>query len=371
MSLLYRIFLRPLVFIQDSEKAHRRTISMLSRVSRSRFLTSLVGNLYSSPELPVKIFDLNFSNPLGIAAGMDKNGEAIPAWQSIGYGFCEIGGVTFHEQSGNPKPRMFRANSEKALVNRMGFNNIGAKGITGKLKEWKERGLWPGVPVGINLGKSKVTPIEDASKDYAGSLKLLWNYADFFVINVSSPNTPGLRDLQQANHLNLIFSSCQDMNLECSEKFNKNPKPILVKIAPELDDNYLEDLVKQIKKHDLKGIISTNTTIRRPKSTNSKSKRIFAEEGGLSGLPLNKISTEMIRKIYRMTEGKLPIVGVGGIFTADDAWEKITAGASLIQLYTGLVFEGPSIAKKIVYGLQKRLKEEGFSDISEIVGINS
>ena len=218
MSLLYRTILRPAVFLQDSEKAHSRIISMLERTSRSRFLSSLIGNLYGSPNLPTTNFSLDFSNPLGIAAGMDKNGSAVPAWQSIGYGFSEIGGVTLHEQPGNPKPRMFRASAEKALVNRMGFNNIGAHALQDKLKDWKDRGLWPDSPVGINLGKSKITKLESAPDDYSGSLEILWKHADFFVINVSSPNTLGLRELQQSEHLNSILSKCQKVNKAQSKK---------------------------------------------------------------------------------------------------------------------------------------------------------
>jgi len=371
MGFLYRNLLRPAVFVQDSEKAHIRIISTLARARKSRMLSSLMGSFYSSPDLPVRVLGLDFSNPLGIAAGMDKNGEAVPAWESIGFGFCEIGGVTLHEQPGNPKPRMFRANSEKALVNRMGFNNIGAKHVANKFQDWKNRGLWPKAPVGLNLGKSKVTPIEDASKDYAGSFELLWNYVDFFVINVSSPNTPGLRDLQHPNHLDSIFSACQIINDECSQTYSKPTKPILVKIAPEVSDDHLKALIQQIEKHSINGIIATNTTISRPQTKNSKSKRIFEESGGLSGLPLKNMSTEHIRKIYRHTNGNLPIIGVGGIFTVEDAWEKMAAGASLLQLYTGLVFEGPGIARSIVSGLKKKLKREGFNDIAEIVGIES
>ena len=371
MSLLYRTILRPAVFLQDSEKAHSRIISMLERTSRSRLLSSLIGNLYGSPDLPTNNFSLDFSNPLGIAAGMDKNGSAVPAWQSIGYGFSEIGGVTLHEQPGNPKPRMFRASAEKALVNRMGFNNIGAHALQDKLKDWKDRGLWPDSPVGINLGKSKITKLESAPDDYSGSLEILWKHADFFVINVSSPNTLGLRELQQSEHLNSILSKCQKVNKAQSKKEGKDPRPLLVKIAPELDDNYLKEIIKLIKKHKISGIVATNTTIERPETDNKKCKNIYDEEGGLSGLPLKDRSTEMIRKIYNMTDGKVPIIGVGGIFTADDAWEKITAGASLIQLYTGLVFEGPAIAKNIVKGLKNRLKTEGYESINDAVGINA
>ena len=297
MSLLYRTILRPAVFLQDSEKAHSRIISMLERTSRSRFLSSLIGNLYGSPNLPTTNFSLDFSNPLGIAAGMDKNGSAVPAWQSIGYGFSEIGGVTLHEQPGNPKPRMFRASAEKALVNRMGFNNIGAHALQDKLKDWKDRGLWPDSPVGINLGKSKITKLESAPDDYSGSLEILWKHADFFVINVSSPNTLGLRELQQSEHLNSILSKCQKVNKAQSKKEGKDLRPLLVKIAPELDDNYLKEIIKLIKKHKISGIVATNTTIERPETDNKKCKNIYDEEGGLSGLPLKDRSTEMIRKI--------------------------------------------------------------------------
>jgi dihydroorotate dehydrogenase len=327
--------------------------------------------LYSSPELPVNLFGLDFPNPLGIAAGMDKNGAAVPSWQSIGYGFSEIGGVTLHDQLGNPKPRMFRATAEKALVNRMGFNNIGANAVNDKLKDWKDRGLWPDSPVGINLGKSKITKLNDAPKDYSGSLKILWKHADFFVINVSSPNTLGLRELQQSEHLESILNQCQKTNNRCSKKEGKNPKPLLVKIAPELDDDYLKDIIKLIEKYKLSGIVATNTTIQRSETKNNNCKKVYNEEGGLSGIPLKDRSTEMIRKIYKMTDGKLPIIGVGGIFTADDAWEKIAAGASLIQLYTGLVFEGPGIARNIVSGLKKRVASEGFESISDVIGINA
>ena len=371
MSLLYRTILRPALFLQDSEKAHSRLISSLSVTSRSRLLMSLTGNLYGSPELPVNLFGLDFLNPLGIAAGLDKNGEAVPAWQSIGFGFSEIGGVTLHDQLGNPRPRMFRATAEKALVNRMGFNNIGAELIHDKLSDWKERGLWPGAPVGINLGKSKITPLGDASKDYAGSMEILWNHADFFVINVSSPNTIGLRELQQSRHLDSILELCQKINLECSKRNEKRPKPLLVKIAPELGDNQLKEILELISKHGLQGIVATNTTTKRPDTNNSRCKAVYDQEGGLSGFPLKDTSTEVIRKIYRMTDGKIPIIGVGGIFNDEDAWEKITAGASLIQLYTGLVFEGPGIARSITTGLKKRVKEAGFESISEVVGINA
>ncbi len=371
MSLLYRTLLRPAVFLQDSERAHSRVLAVLSKMSRTRFSLSMLGALYRSPDLPVNVFDIDFPNPIGVAAGMDKNGAAVPSWQSIGYGFCEIGGVTLHEQPGNPKPRMFRINKEKALINRMGFNNIGANALQEQLQFWKDKGLWPDSPVGINLGKSKVTPLEEAPSDYSGSIKILWNHADFFVINVSSPNTPGLRDLQESKNLDSIIKNCCEINKQKSVEKGTSEKPLLVKIAPELGDGFLEDIVKLVKKYKLSGIVATNTTIQRPKAKHQSSEKVYQEKGGLSGAPLKDQSTEMIRKIFKMTNGKVPIIGVGGILTADDAWEKIKAGASILQLYTGLVFEGPGIAKSIVKGLKKRIESEGFESLAEAVGIEA
>ncbi len=357
--------------MQDSERAHSRVLSALSSLSRTRFSLSMLGTLYRSPDLPITVMNIDFPNPLGLAAGMDKNGEAVPSWQSIGYGFCEIGGVTLHEQPGNPKPRMFRASKDKALINRMGFNNIGARGLKKQLQYWKDMGLWPDSPVGINLGKSKKTPLEEAPSDYAGSIRILWKHTDFFVINVSSPNTPGLRDLQESKNLELVIKKCCKTNKECSKVENEIEKPLLVKIAPELNQGFLEDIIKIVKKYKISGIVATNTTLDRPETNNTSYEKIYKEVGGLSGAPLKDKSTEMIRKIYRLTKGKIPIIGVGGIFTAEDAWNKIAAGASVVQLYTGLVFEGPGIAKSIVKGLKNRLESEGFESISDVVGIEA
>ena len=253
----------------------------------------------------------------------------------------------------------------------MGFNNIGARGLKKQLQYWKDMGLWPDSPVGINLGKSKKTPLEEAPSDYAGSIRILWKHTDFFVINVSSPNTPGLRDLQESKNLELVIKKCCKTNKECSKVENEIEKPLLVKIAPELNQGFLEDIIKIVKKYKISGIVATNTTLDRPETNNTSYEKIYKEVGGLSGAPLKDKSTEMIRKIYRLTKGKIPIIGVGGIFTAEDAWNKIAAGASVVQLYTGLVFEGPGIAKSIVKGLKNRLESEGFESISDVVGIEA
>lgn len=353
VSWLYRNCIRPILFAQDSERAHDFTLKTLSRISRSSAACSAVGNLFSAPELPVEAFGLKFPNPIGLAAGMDKFAAAVPAWEKIGFGFCELGGVTRHAQPGNPPPRMFRAPADGAIVNRMGFNNLGAEAFAQALADWKKRGRWPNHPVGINLGKSKVTPLEKAAEDYAGSFRLLREYADFFVINVSSPNTPGLRQLQDKAALDEILEAV------CEVRKSDATKPaILVKVAPDLSFEALDEILELIAARNISGIVATNTTIARPETNDARLRAIYSETGGLSGKPLRERSTEIIRHIFKQTRGQLPIIGVGGIFTTEDAWEKIIAGASLLQIYSGMVYEGPGLPKKIVSGLIRRMKNE-------------
>ena len=320
-----------------------------------------MASIYSTPELPVEMFGLRFPNPVGLAAGMDKHAAAVPAWEALGFGFSEVGGVTWHPQPGNLAPRMFRAVADQALINRMGFNNPGAEALASKLRAWRETGRWPKHPVGINLGKSKITPNEKAAQDYANSFRLLRPLADFFVVNVSSPNTPNLRQLQDKTALDEILAALQELN-------SPQPKTLLVKVAPDLTCEALDEILELAARRNLSGIVATNTTIARPDTTDEHLRRVYSESGGLSGRPLRTPSTEVIRHIYTQTRGKLPIIGVGGIFSADDAWEKIQAGASLVQVYTGLVYEGPALAKNIVIGLRQRLKERGFPTLSSAVG---
>jgi len=291
----------------------------------------------------------------------------VPAWAALGFGFSELGGVTQHAQPGNPTPRVFRAIREEAIVNRMGFNNDGAAALAEQLKQWRALGRWPKHPVGINLGKSKVTPLDQAAEDYANSFRALRDLADFFVVNVSSPNTPDLRQLQDKAALDEILAALQEQNGSPNSKV-RSPKPILVKVAPDLTFEALDEILQLVGPRQIAGIVATNTTIARPEATDSTVHRVYAEAGGLSGRPLRDRSTEVIRHLYRQTLGKLPIIGVGGIFDAQDAWEKITAGASLVQVYTGLVFEGPGLARAIVNGLRQRLMEAGMPTISHAVG---
>lgn len=319
---------------------------------------------YGVPSLPVQLFGIRFPNPVGLAAGMDKHAAAVPIWQALGFGFAELGGVTAHPQPGNPAPRMFRAAAEGALVNRMGFNNPGAQAVADRLRAWRDSGRWPRHPIGINLGKSKITPLENAAEDYAASFRLLRDLADFFVVNVSSPNTPNLRQLQDKGALDEILAALAEIN-------SQTKRPILVKVAPDLAFEALDEILELAGPRQIAGIVATNTTIGRPGTADPESQRIYSEAGGLSGKPLRARSTEVIRHLYLQTKGRLPIIGVGGIFSAQDAWEKICAGASLVQIYTGLVYEGPGVARSIVRGLKEKLREHGFPELRDAVGFGS
>jgi dihydroorotate dehydrogenase len=385
MSWFYRTLIRPALFSQESEEIHNRTLAALGWASHHESVCDALAAFHAAPALPVEVFGLKFPNPVGLAAGMDKHAAAAPVWPALGFGFSELGGVTWHAQPGNPAPRMFRAVADEALINRMGFNNPGAEALACKLADWRALGRWPTHPVGINLGKSKITPLEQAAEDYSNSLRVLWPHADFFVVNVSSPNTPNLRQLQDKAALDEILAALQEVNGSVSsfefrvssatsralggpKPETRNPKPILVKVAPDLSFEALDEILELAGPRQLAGIVATNTTVARPPASDPALQRIYAETGGLSGKPLRSRSTEVIRHLHRQTQGRLPIIGVGGIFTAADAWEKITAGASLIQVYTGLVYEGAAVVREIITGLKQRLKAHGFGALAGAVG---
>ncbi|MGF1571209.1 MAG: quinone-dependent dihydroorotate dehydrogenase [Nodosilinea sp.] len=308
---------------------------------------------------------LKFANPLGLAAGFDKDGQAALAWPLLGFGFAELGTVTRLAQPGNPPPRLFRLIEDEAALNRMGFNNRGAAALAERLGEfWPTQR--PPIPIGINLGKSKLTELADAAEDYRASFQQLKAFGDYFVVNVSSPNTPGLRSLQAADQLSPILAALQDENTTA--------KPLLVKIAPDLDWPAIDAVIELAQAHGLAGIIATNTTISRnglktqvlPQTGNP----IAQEAGGISGAPLRQRSTAVIHHIYARTGGTLPIIGVGGIFTAADAWEKITAGATLLQTYTGWIYEGPGMTRRLLEGLLIRLDDHQMDTIGEAVGLS-
>ena len=363
MGRIFRLISRPLLAVQDSEKAHGRSLLMLRILSSNPLTRFILRTLYKpNRDLPITRFGINFQHPFGIAAGMDKRAEALRGWESIGVGFSEIGGVTMLEQEGNPKPRMFRNGKDRALVNRMGFNNPGSEKVALRLK--KARKFNRKIPVWVNLGKSKLTPLSEAKDDYSTTLRRLWQDVDVFVINVSSPNTPGLRELQHGDYLTGIIKECISENSKSSDMYGGESKPILLKIAPDLSLNELEQILDIALSEQIDGIVATNTTLDRPNDV----EKAYKESGGCSGVPLSARSTELIHHIFKYTKGELPIVGVGGIMSSEDAWEKIINGASLLQAYAGFVFEGPGLTKEIVKGLRKRLQNSEYQTLEDAIG---
>jgi dihydroorotate dehydrogenase len=328
---LYEALARPLLFRLAPETAHEVSMKMLALGA------AVFGRYGSAPSgRAVECFGVRFPNAVGLAAGMDKNATALPAWSLMGFGFVEIGTVTARAQPGNPKPRVFRLPRQRALINRLGFNNEGAAAVAERLTRWKAAGRWPRVPVGINLGKSRVTPLENAAEDYAQSFRVLRGHGDYFVVNVSSPNTPGLRDLQAVDQLCGI--------LRALRKENEEGKPVLVKIAPDLAEEDIDAVVAAGEEEGTAGWIATNTTI-----DHSSVPAGCDEQGGLSGEPLRERATRVVRRVAG--RATCPVIGVGGVSDADSAREKLMAGASLVQLYTGLVYQGPGLPRRIARGL--------------------
>ncbi|HJN55982.1 MAG TPA: quinone-dependent dihydroorotate dehydrogenase [Candidatus Poseidoniales archaeon] len=364
MGLLWKGIVRPMMAVLpiSSETFHRMAMRNIRIFSYPGF-RSLSRAAYRSPSIPTKLLGVDFDNPVGLAAGMDKKGQNIHCWGNLGFGWIEIGGITMLAQEGNSKPRMFRSVKHRALINRMGLNNPGSEAMAEHLKTLKSRGRWSTMPIGINIGKSKDTPNEDAEQDYASTFERLWEFADLFVINVSSPNTPHLRELQTDSDLGRILSACNEVNERLANDSTGTQKPILIKVAPDLIDEQLTMIADIALSTGCAGIVATNTTTTRPAEGG-----IMDEKGGLSGVPLRIRATEVIHLLYSHTEGKMPIIGVGGISDGDSAWEKIAAGASLLQVYSALVFEGPGVIRKINKSLNRKLKAHGYQSLSEAVG---
>lgn len=332
--MLYKNIIRPMLFRIDPERVHDLATAGLAQ---ARVAAGPLEKLLSveDPRLAVDVFGLHFRNPLGLAAGFDKDARLVEIWPALGFGFAELGTVTARPQPGNPRPRLFRLPQDGAIINRMGFNNEGAEAVAERLRRLPKETLHR-IPIGINIGKSKVTPLEGAVDDYLFSFNTLYEFADYFVVNVSSPNTPDLRKLQDKDALAELLGTLSARNRGLSGK------PLLVKVAPDLTWPQIDDVLQVIADVGLSGIVATNTTIARDGLQTP-----IDENGGLSGKPLRERSTEIIRYIHRVTEGKLPIVGVGGIFTAEDAFEKLEAGACLVQVYTGFIYEGPLMPRNL------------------------
>ena len=339
--------LRNLLFLFDAEKVHYFSMNLLKLVCKIPFIKILLSNVFKVNK-PVHALGLEFENMVGLGAGFDKNAKYLTELEVLGFGFVEIGTVTPIAQEGNEKPRLFRLPKDKALINRMGFNNEGAEIISERLSRWRKKNPNSKLIIGGNIGKNKITPNEDAWKDYEICFKSLYPHADYFVVNVSSPNTPGLRALQEKESLKKIFEIVQRHN-------HPKTKPILLKIAPDLTTEQIDEIIDLSKEIKLDGLIISNTTIER--SDLNTEKRIVEKigNGGLSGLPLAKRSSSLIKYVSDKTNGNLFIIGSGGIFNSKDAKEKTVAGASLIQVWTGFIYEGPSIVKKIYKHLKNAL----------------
>ena len=342
---MYKSIIRPLLFLFDPEKVHQFTFRWLKFVNKIPFVPALLRVRYRLKDkcLEREIFGIKFPNPVGLAAGLDKNAELFSELSSLGFGFIEIGTVTPKPQPGNPPKRLFRLVEDEGIINRMGFNNEGVEAIVARLKKNKN------VIIGGNIGKNKWTENDKAHEDYLYCFEYLAPYVDYFVVNVSSPNTPNLRSLQEKEPLQKLLTLLQEAN----GKLPKS-KPILLKIAPDLTDEQLMDIIDIVEQTHIAGVIATNTTITREGLTSEKK----AETGGLSGRPLTQRSTEVIRFLAEKSQHRFPIIGVGGIHTPEDALEKLRAGASLVQIFTGFIYEGPSLIKRINKAIIKRMKSE-------------
>ncbi|WP_372011521.1 quinone-dependent dihydroorotate dehydrogenase [Paenibacillus chitinolyticus] len=360
--MIYEALVKPMLFRMEPEEAHDFVLRNLQRIQRQPGLLYLIEKLYGvreEPGLASELLGIRFPSPIGLAAGLDKDARAVPALSSMGFGFMEVGSVTPIGQAGNDRPRLFRLPDDEALINRMGFNNGGIHAMKERLESCNALKI----PLGINIGKNKRTPNEKAHEDYTRCLRSLYPYADFFIINLSSPNTPSLRKLQYGSELDelliRIVAETERLNAR-----HRGDKPVFVKIAPDMDGGELENMIGKIMRHGIPGVIAANTTVTRGGLTHPHRE----ETGGLSGKPLHLKSTEIIRSIYKQSGGTLKIIGSGGIFTARDVYDKIRAGASLVEIYTSFIYKGPRINRQCSSELLDLLKQDGFASLSEAIG---
>jgi len=346
----------------DPEQIHRLSIKLLASTGQFSPTHRLLASSFApQPAFPfINLWGRIFAHPLGLAGGFDKDARCLPALQSLGFSFIEVGTVTPQPQPGNPTPRLFRLSEDSALINRMGFPSSGMMLLAQHLTYRSN----VSIPIAISLGKNKVTPLSDAVHDYIAVLNTLYPYGDCFVVNISSPNTPDLRQLQTRAYLSDLLSQLTQTMRTLAQ--SESPKPLLIKIAPDLEWSEIDDILELALQFGIRGIIATNTTLQR---TNLQS-RYQNETGGLSGQPLRQRSTEIIRYIHQHTDKKLVIVGVGGIFTGDDVWEKLSAGATLVQAYTGFIYKGPAFVRQAITQLEVRMRQAGISRYEDITGIN-
>lgn len=363
--MFYKKLVRPILFQFDPETIHGVVMRLVDVGLGLRPIRALVRRLYSvrDPKLAQTLWGLRFDNPVGLAAGFDKNAEHFNELAALGFGFIEIGTVTGQGQPGNERPRMFRLPADRGLLNRMGFNNAGSEVVAERLARASIEPL-----LGVNIGKTKVVALEDAPADYEASFRRLFDYARYFVVNVSSPNTPGLRDLQNKEPLAELLQHLQDINDEMARHKSAERRPILLKIAPDITNGQLDDILEVIDDCRIDGIIATNTTIERDGLDTPGQQELGP--GGVSGAPVRRRSLDLIAQIYSKTDGELPIIGVGGIFSAEDALETIRAGASLVQIWTGFIYEGPQAVRRINRGLALACRARGWTNISEAVGLD-
>lgn len=350
--------IRPLLFALDAERSHDLTLGLLRAAYRVPGARALVRRCYAdhTPSLPVEVMGLRFPNPVGLAAGLDKEARCLAPLLDSGFGFLELGTVTPLPQPGNPKPRLFRLARHAALINRMGFNSSGLAVFLANLAAQPRRGL-----IGINLGKNKLTPDALAIDDYLAGLRAVYAHADYVTLNISSPNTPGLRALQDETPLAALLGALKKEQSLLARTHGRHV-PIALKIAPDLNDSEIDTIARLLLAHNLDGVIATNTTIARPGLAHEPQAR---ESGGLSGPPLRTLSTQVIRRLYATLQGHIPIIGVGGIGSADDAWEKLVAGADLIQLYTAFIYQGPGVVAEIVRGLAEKVRAHGATSLTD------
>jgi dihydroorotate dehydrogenase len=357
---MYRNIVRPLLFRLDPETAHEITLEWLSRAGKFATTRAFLHRLYGSKvqNLPVEVMGIQFPNPLGLAAGLDKNARCIGAMEALGFGYIEAGTVTPKAQPGNPLPRIFRVPEKNVIVNRMGFNSGGISPFLENVANTRKH-----VPLGINLGKNATTPIEYAATDYVSGLRQLYLYADYFTINISSPNTKNLRDLQSADALDALLREIMLARKDLADEFRRKV-PVAVKIAPDIENAAIPELASLLLAHGIDGVIATNTTIDHASISGSP---VADEAGGLSGAPLKQRANEVVGLLFSELAGRIPIIGVGGIFDAEDAWQRMLAGADLLQIYTSFIYEGPGVIASIVNGLAQRVEQSGAESLADAV----